>query len=101
MPAALLRVATDNSTAMAVKPNAGGSTDAHASATRSSACADGSSAPDKSIRGWAPTTSIPAATLLTANADTASEEKTSAVRTFPANTSSRLRERVRWVIQVL
>ena len=37
MPAALFRVATDNSTASAVKPKAGGSTDVHASATRNNA----------------------------------------------------------------
>ena len=42
----------------------------------------------------------PAATLLTARADTASNEKTSAVSTFPANTSTRLRERVSTVFHV-
>ena len=38
IPIALLCVETDTSTATAVKPIVGGSTDAHASATRSSAC---------------------------------------------------------------
>src|SRR5438552_7847880 len=42
----------------------------------------------------------PAARLLTANAATASEEKPSAVSTFPANTSLRLQERVSTVVHV-
>ena len=100
MPAALLRVATDSSTATPVKPSAGGSTDAHASATRTSACGGGSSAPDRLMSGCGPMTSTPAATLLTARAATASKEKPSAVSTFPANTSARLRERVSTVVQV-
>ena len=56
--------------------------------------------PDRLMSGWGPTTSTPAATLLTARTATASEEKPSAVSTFPANTSPRLRERVSTVVQV-
>ena len=66
MPAALLRVATDNSTDRAVKPRTGGRTEAQASTTRSSASAGDSMMPDRLISGWTPMTSNPAATLLTA-----------------------------------
>ena len=74
MPAALLRVATDASTASAVKPTAAGSTEAHASATRTNASPGGSSMPERLTSGWWPMTSRPAAMLLTARMTMASRE---------------------------
>src|SRR5262245_1119468 len=100
MPAALLRDATDTSTARPVKPSAGGNTDAQASVTRVSASPGESRLPDRLMIGSGPMKTAPAATLLTAKAVTARNEKATATRTFPANTSCRLRERVSTVAQV-
>ena len=100
IPAALLRVTIEMSTASAVKPKTGGSTDTHASATRAVACPGGSRTPDRLIRGCRPTTRAPAATLLVARIATAAAEKPSAVSTFPANISPRLRDRVSTVVHV-
>src|SRR5262249_39431709 len=99
-PATLPRVAIERSTATAVSPKLGSTTVAHANATRLSAWEGASSTPDRLISGCDPISSTPAATLLSASMLTESREKPSAVTTFPANTSDRLRERVSTVFHV-
>src|SRR4051794_3186377 len=99
-PATVLRVTTDNTTASAVNANTGGTTDAHAAAVRSNASAGASRIPDRSIKGWRPITSTPAAMLAAPSTATTTSENMSAATTFPANTSPRVRDRVSTVVHV-
>src|SRR5215472_9805748 len=99
-PAVLLRAATDTRTATDVIPTIAGSTEIHESVTRMNACGAESSVPVRPTSGADPITSKPAAALLTARTNVASNEKPSAAATFPAKHSERLHERVRIVFHV-
>src|SRR5215471_14621359 len=100
IPAALFRVATDSTMAIAVMANIGGRTDSQANVTGMSAYEGRSCAPDRPTSGPDPMISRPAAMLLTARTPNASSENPSAAATLPANTSERAHERVSSVFHV-
>src|SRR4051812_46738548 len=100
MPAAPLRVATENNTASAVNASDGGSVEAHASPIRASAAAGITAAPDRSTSGAAPKARRPAATLLAASTIVATQQNAMATITLPAKISARLQERVSSVGQL-